>query len=67
MNYIKQLQQDRLALAGKLSRVLLEINDFKVFLQTSPKFQNNTDVGERKDWIATEDVINRLIEIKNLI
>jgi len=66
MNYIKQLQEENKNLNKRLADILLEINHFKVFLQTSPKFQHEAG-QERKDWIATEDVINRLIEIKNLI
>ncbi|MDO8611129.1 MAG: hypothetical protein Q7R95_11440 [bacterium] len=67
MNYIKSLQEQNTNLANKLAKILLEINDFKVFLQTSPKFQNNDGQGDRKDWISTKDVILRLQEIKNLI
>ena len=67
MNYIKQLEQDKLELAKKVASMFIELNDFISFLQTSPKFQNNLENGKRKDWIATSDVIIRLQEIKNLV
>lgn len=66
MNYIKQLEQDRLELGKKVANMYLELNDFIAFLQTSPKFRNEPG-QERKDWISTSDVINRLQEIKNLV
>ena len=66
MNYIKQLEQERNSLATKLGITLLELNHFKAFLQTSTKFQSDPN-GERKDWIATGDVIIRLQEIMNQI
>lgn len=66
MNYIKQLQIDNLVLKGQLRDIQNEIDDFKAFLQTSPKFRNEPN-QERKDWIAIADVIHRLQEIKNLV
>ncbi len=66
MNYIKQLQTERNNLMTKLSDVQKELYAFQAFLQTSPKFRNEPN-QERKDWISTSDVINRLQEIKNLI
>lgn len=67
MNYIQTLQEQNKNLAGKLASVLLEIDDFKTFLQTAEKFKGIESNGERKDWISTVDVINRIQEIKNLI
>ena len=66
MNYIKQLEEDRINLAVKIANIQAELNDFISFIQTSPKFRNEPG-QERKDWISTTDVINRLQEIKNLI
>jgi hypothetical protein len=66
MNYIKQLEEDRKNLANKVANIMIELSDFQAFLQTSPKFRNEPN-QERKDWISTGDVINRLQEIKNLI
>lgn len=65
MNYIKQLEQDRLEACKKLANIMLEISDFQRFLH-SEKFTGISN-GERKDWIATKDVLSRLQEIKNLI
>lgn len=73
MNYIKQLEENQKNLAIKVAAMHQEISDFIIFLQTSPKFQNppehirQANRIERKDWIATTDVINRLQEIKNLV
>lgn len=67
MNYINQLEADRNNLANKLASVLVELNAFQAFLQTAEKFKGVESNGERKDWIATKDVINRIQEIKNLI
>lgn len=66
MNYIKQLEEDKLNLANQLTQMHTGLQDFIVFLQTSPKFKNEPN-QERKDWISTTDVINRLQEIKNLV
>lgn len=66
MNYIKQLQEDKNNLANKLAAVLLELDNFNSHLH-SEKFCGVDSTGERKDWIATEDVILRIREIKNLI
>lgn len=65
MNYIKQLQCERLELATKVAKMSLEINEFIHFLRSS-KFQND-DSALRKDWISTTDVILRLQEIKNIV
>jgi hypothetical protein len=66
MNYIKQLEQDRLNAAKKLANIMLELEAFNVHLH-SEKFKGVDSTGERKDWIATEDVILRVREIKALI
>jgi len=66
MNYIKQLESDRMELAKKVANIMLELSDFQAFLQTSPKFRNEPN-QERKDWIATKDVLAKIQEIKNLI
>lgn len=65
MNYIKQLETDRENAATKIAQLMLEIVAFQVFLN-SEKFQNN-DTGDRKDWIATKDVQDRLQAMKSLI
>lgn len=65
MNYIKQLETDRESAATKIAQLMLEIVAFQVFLN-SEKFQNN-DTGDRKDWIATKDVQDRLQAMKSLI
>jgi hypothetical protein len=65
MNHILRLQTENKELKNQLDSVSQELQAFKAYLQTSPKF-NGTEQGERKDWIATTDVINRLQEINNL-
>ena len=66
MNYIKQLEQDRLEACKKLANIMLELEAFNVHLH-SDKFKGVQSDGARKDWISTADVINRIREIKNLI
>ncbi len=65
MNYIQQLQAENKELKSRLNNIAAELREFKAYLQTSPKFQG-TEQGERKDWISTGDVINRLQEINQL-
>ena len=50
-------------LKKKISSALHEIDAFRIFLN-GPKF-TGTDNGERKDWIATGDVLRELNEIRN--
>lgn len=66
MNYIKQLEEDRKNLALKVANIMIEISAFQAFLH-SDKFTGFDSNGDRKDWIATKDVLARLQEIKNLI
>ncbi len=65
MNYIKQLQQENTQLRADLESIRLEVEAFIVHLN-SDKFRG-TDNGERKDWIATADVIQRLRAIQSFI
>jgi len=62
MNYISKLQAENLELKNKLAKVGAEINEFVSFLH-SAKFTGTESNGERKDWIATGDVIRRIKEI----
>lgn len=64
MNYIKQLQQD---LAGKKAfetSIRRSFMDFWRYLH-SPKFTGFEGNGERKDWIATSDVLKWLQETES--
>lgn len=69
MNYIKSLQAENAELKNRVKKLDEEITQFIVFLN-SPKFtgieQNGTGAGDRKDWIATGDVIMRLREMRNI-
>jgi hypothetical protein len=65
MNYIKSLQAENTELKEKIGTVLNEIDAFIIFLNSS-KF-TGTEGGERKDWIATGDVIRALNELKQVL
>lgn len=64
MNYIQQLQ-------GELNAALAQIDSFKGSLTNlrtflhSPKFTGTESNGERKDWIATSDLIRLLWDMEN--
>lgn len=55
MNFINKLQAENAELKQKLAAASQNVTDFMAFLQ-GPKF-TGTENGERKDWIATGDVI----------
>jgi hypothetical protein len=59
MNYIKQLQADKLALQTRIEKMGAAIVDFKGHLHSS-KFAGVESDGTRKDWIATTDVLASL-------
>ena len=63
MNYIKDLEAKNKELRGVVAGLNSEIDDFIGFL-CGPKFTGVESDGERKDWIATGDVINILRNIK---
>lgn len=65
MNYIKQLQAENQRLKDEIAMIHDELLNFISFLH-SDKFRGVQSDGARKDWISTTDVINRLIEIKNI-
>ena len=59
MNHIHHLQRENAALKARLKAKDDAAVNFMVFLR-SPKFVGE-EQGQRKDWIATGDVINWLI------
>jgi hypothetical protein len=65
MNYIKQLESEREALIATVDLTGQQIAQFMAFLHSS-KF-TGTENGERKDWIATGDVIQWLRELRNTL
>ena len=60
MNYIQQLKDENIALQCRLNTAYKAIEEFNTFLLSS-KFTgieaNGTGAGDRKDWIATGDVL----------
>ncbi len=66
MNYISKLQEENAKLKAQLNKLDENLDCFIGFLH-SPKFQGQEN-GERKDWIATTDVVNtiRAIQRENL-
>lgn len=67
MNYIKSLIDENRKSKSAAENATKEINYFIAFLQTSSKFIDVDQNGERKDWIATSDVIKRLKEIREIL
>ena len=63
MNYIKRLEAELAELKQRHEAGQQEIREFREHL-ASAKFVGD-DNGERKDWIATSDVINRLGNIRD--
>lgn len=66
MNYIAQLQKDVEAREQAIIRANKEIDLFFRHLH-SDKFAGFDSQGERKDWIATADVIARLMEMRKAL
>jgi hypothetical protein len=64
MNYIKSLQNKVKELELELNNKKEKINDFVSFLHCN-KFVGFESNGARKDWIATGDVLHKLIEIRD--
>lgn len=65
MNYIAKLQQENAELKDQLANVNRWRQEFLAHL-ASEKFQGVDSEGQRKDWIATQDVRNRLSELSNM-
>jgi len=65
MNYIKQLEHEKLEMAQKLTNANNCFNQFIKFLYSS-KFVG-LENGERKDWISTSDVIDWIVETRKEI
>lgn len=63
MNYITQLQEENRVLNNKLAAVDQWRKEFLAHLASS-KFQGVDEDGNRKDWIATQDVRNHLAELQ---
>lgn len=57
-NYIEQLEKAIAELAESVEAAEQWVNDFRMHLNL-PKFRTQ-DRGERRDWIATNDVMDRL-------
>ena len=65
MNHILRLQANLDQLKADMECIRLEVESFIVHLN-SDKFRG-TDNGERKDWIATADVMERLRRIQGFV
>lgn len=66
MNYIKKLEAENKALAGKLAEISLDLNSFLRHLQ-SEKFTGQSFDGHRKDWISTGDVLAVCVALRSKI
>ena len=65
MSYIKQVQSENAGLKNQIKETNIAIQDMISFLH-SDKFVGVQSDGSRKDWIATNDVIYKLRDLKLL-
>lgn len=66
MNYIKKLQAQLAEKEKQIEMAKNEVNNFISHLH-SDKFAGHDSQGNRKDWISTADVLNRLMEIRRIL
>jgi hypothetical protein len=64
MNYIKQLELDKLEMTSAIATRAERIQEFRALLQSS-KFAPVQSDGSRGDWIATADVFRWLQYIED--
>lgn len=64
MNYIQTLQRELREANERADAAHALITEFRAHL-ASTKF--HSDAKERRDWIATADVINRLSDIRDAL
>jgi len=65
-NYIQTLEANQRELARQIKTAKLELDSFINFLH-SDKFKGTDSHNERKDWIATGDVLNWIRETKGIL
>lgn len=63
MNYIKRLELERAELQDRAALALDTARQFRAHLHSS-KFQGVDQDGDRKDWIAVQDVLAYLDSIE---
>lgn len=63
MNYIHQLRQEVAYQRERADSLERQVRDFLNFINTADKFKGVGPNGERKDWISTQDVACRLVEM----
>ena len=66
MNHITRLTVERDEANAKLQSMAEQIESFRVHL-LSAKFQGVDTDGDRKDWIATADVLRRLSDMQSAL
>jgi hypothetical protein len=59
VNHIQRLQRDLDEAQAKLTHTLLQVEELRSYLFL-PKFVGVDTNGDRKDWVATGDVLARL-------
>lgn len=65
-NYIKNLESANRDKQAALDLALAKLHSFRAFL-VGPKFTGTDLDGERKDWIATHDVDDWILQIINCL
>lgn len=63
MNYIGQLKEQIAERDARLAVLETSLSEITALLH-SPKFTGTESNGERKDWIATADVLNWIRETR---
>ena len=58
-NYIKRLERENKEKAERIAQLEADLIAFEVHV-SSEKFTGSDETGERRDWIATGDVTDRL-------
>jgi hypothetical protein len=66
MNSIQRLIQDQSEKQQRIDAALQTITDFRVHLDLD-KFKGHDSDGARKDWIAVQDVRDRLTQLEAAI
>ena len=56
MNYIKRLERENEEAKRRLAKLETEIQEFRAYVLTSPKFTGTDTDGGRKDWISTSEL-----------
>jgi hypothetical protein len=66
MNYIQRLRTEAAELQARIDATAQELAEFRAHL-LGPKFQASDNDPDRRDWIATGDVLARLSNMRDTL